>query len=517
MAGANTQQYGIKNWRIYREPIDGETVQLTYQDILDRLEPNDAGDGTKLGTFYGGLITSVTSDENPGYNGPWYISYNIHDDKVAYSAERILTNSEINFEIGYLLENPKYTKPQMTVQFLIPNSYNEPTGEYELTPVTENNVVWQDIEVGSYFTPAFQVNWSRRTLNNTNGTRSAYSPLEVQNLGYSIPNELLGYSYGITDKGIKFGFCANPIFGLNNGGIIPPYESKESNELNSLIFGSQIYANTEGSLNTSLFEGIRIAYKCPSYMYYPQFYNRGRYEISYGEGETQWFSYGTYIPTANRYYLNSKYKYYYGFTEEQELTETELCDNIGLNEGFLNFSNSSDGTVVSFTVGDNYNCKYLWIAYPYLDGSNTSKTNIFKLGSVDDNIQIKVENPDGTCFDLVSDLSIDRNLQINNDGTYYRNRQDGATIVYSMVKLILEYPIGNKNSVISFKIVPNSSGSGGGTLEPITPGGGTDEPILPIIPGGDKPITPVEPGTDEPILPIIPGGDIPIEPTLPEA
>ena len=43
MAGANTQQYGIKNWRIYREPIDGEAVHLSYQDIKDRLITNNTG------------------------------------------------------------------------------------------------------------------------------------------------------------------------------------------------------------------------------------------------------------------------------------------------------------------------------------------------------------------------------------------------------------------------------------------------------------------------------------------
>ena len=46
MAGANTQQYGIKNWRIYREPIDGEAVHLSYQDIKDRLITNSDGSCT---------------------------------------------------------------------------------------------------------------------------------------------------------------------------------------------------------------------------------------------------------------------------------------------------------------------------------------------------------------------------------------------------------------------------------------------------------------------------------------
>ena len=64
-----------QEWRIYREPIDGEAVHLSYQEIKDKLITNENGDGTTLGTFYGGLITSVTSDSNDTYNGPWYISY----------------------------------------------------------------------------------------------------------------------------------------------------------------------------------------------------------------------------------------------------------------------------------------------------------------------------------------------------------------------------------------------------------------------------------------------------------
>ena len=196
MAGANTQQYGIKNWRIYREPIDGEAVHLSYQDIKDRLITNEAGDGTTLGTFYGGLITSVTSDSNDAYNGPWYISYDITNNRVSYLAERIPVRSEVDYELYSVLARPKYTKPEMTVQFL------SATNGIDLTAISKAPVIYEDVEVMSYFTPAFKINWPTRTLENENGTR-AYDAVCKP----SKPNELLGYSYGVAPNGISFNLC----------------------------------------------------------------------------------------------------------------------------------------------------------------------------------------------------------------------------------------------------------------------------------------------------------------------
>ena len=94
---AKQEQYGITNWRINREPIDAETVHLTYSDVQNKLVPNSTG--IIPGAFYGGLITSVTSDSNDAYNGPWYISVN--QDKVSYLAERIPLRSEIDFELYF--------------------------------------------------------------------------------------------------------------------------------------------------------------------------------------------------------------------------------------------------------------------------------------------------------------------------------------------------------------------------------------------------------------------------------
>ena len=36
-------QYGLSNWRINREPIDAETVHLTYSNIKGKLVPDSTG------------------------------------------------------------------------------------------------------------------------------------------------------------------------------------------------------------------------------------------------------------------------------------------------------------------------------------------------------------------------------------------------------------------------------------------------------------------------------------------
>lgn len=423
MAGANTQQYGIKNWRIYREPIDGETVQLTYQDILDRLEPNDAEDGTKLGTFYGGLITSVTSDENKSYNGPWYISYTINNDKVSYSADRIFTKNEIDLEFGYVLESPQYTKPQMTVQFVIPNTYNATTGEYELTPVIDEETVYVDAEIGTEYNPAFKLNWPVRTLENENGTRSAYSPNEITQ---EIPNELLGYSYGV--EAIKYKIAGR----------------SQSASFNDNIIRNPLKWHGIDEKQYEIITDINIDYLPASYMYYPQFYDKGRYEISYGDGETKWFGAGTYIPKTTKMSVNCKYKYFWGLVNDDNTPgNSGSINDYNLSYGLLNFSNITDGTVTSFKVGDNNNYNKFIILYP----------NNFTLGNFNENIQIQLENPDGSYFDLVCDIRKLIYVPAEQLAPYHRP-DNGIMDNYCMCVLELEYPIGNKNSVISFRIVP---------------------------------------------------------------
>ena len=101
MNKATDVQCGIVNHRIYREPLDGETVMQTYNDLMQHLEM-DGQCKTKKGRVYGGLITSVVNDPNETLNGPYYISYtttyNEGVPQISYLATRLSTedpNSKI--------------------------------------------------------------------------------------------------------------------------------------------------------------------------------------------------------------------------------------------------------------------------------------------------------------------------------------------------------------------------------------------------------------------------------------
>ena len=408
MAGANTQQYGIKNWRIYREPIDGEAVHLSYQEIKDKLITNENGDGTTLGTFYGGLITSVTSDSNDTYNGPWYISYDIIDNRVSYSADRIPVRSEVDYELYSVLARPKYTKPEMTVQFL------SATNGVDLTAISKAPVIYEDVEVMSYFTPAFKINWPTRTLENENGTRAYDAVCEP-----SKPNELLGYSYGVAQNGISFDYL-----GVHNTAYA----------IDTIISFPETQLTTEGEY--VVFDNLQISYLQSSYMYYPQFYDRGRFEFSYGKGKTSWFGKGIYTPNTVKYVVNAKWKYYWGLSDEVPENEEQLKSK---KSGLLNFRDFIDGTTTSTLVGKDYKCKSFWVAFP----------PEFALVSFTNDIRIQLEQPDGTCFDLVSET---QKMKLKKMTIHLG---DNSTLKeYNVAYFNFEWPIGNKSAIISFRIVP---------------------------------------------------------------
>ena len=89
---------GIQIHRNGRYPYDYEQVHSSYSDVLENIE-SDGNQGTKKGTFYAGMYTAVVDDENPSYNGPYYISYqktgNPGNIKITYQATRIPLANEI--------------------------------------------------------------------------------------------------------------------------------------------------------------------------------------------------------------------------------------------------------------------------------------------------------------------------------------------------------------------------------------------------------------------------------------
>ena len=86
-------QCGVVNHRINREPLDSEQVNLSYNDLKDHVRPGDLG-GTYTASFYAGFVTSVTSDDDNAYNGPYYISYN-GASRNSYVANKMVVMPEL--------------------------------------------------------------------------------------------------------------------------------------------------------------------------------------------------------------------------------------------------------------------------------------------------------------------------------------------------------------------------------------------------------------------------------------
>ena len=417
---------GIMHQRIYRGPLDGDTVVNSYQDLVDHITPNGKG-GTISGKAFAGAIISVVDDVNAAYNAPYYISYtksgvpgNI---TISYQAERILTEGEINSYNSYmhdeytrcfyeLAERPVYTKPEMTVQFK--SAING-----DLTTIKNVSTIYEDVEIGSYFRSGVQINWPERTSTQI-GTRAA----SAQQDPTKIDNYLLGYSYGVQQNGITF---------LNNGSHSTAYS------LNIVNNGSVTYVDTENEY--VIYDNISIAYLRSSYMFYPQWYVAKRFEYSYGEGSTAWFGNGTYIPTTTKYVVTGKYRYYYGFTDKLPMNKADLENG---DSALLNDTKFKDGTTTSIIVGAGENKRYFYVAFPSMYAMATYD----KYG-----MRIPLQQPDGVIWDMISHR---QNMYLKKMNiTLGSNRGED---MYNVAFFDFEdAPIGNPAAVISFRVVPEDA------------------------------------------------------------
>lgn len=93
--GVTHIQCGVTNHRNNRAPLDAESVMFSYTDLLNHVQKEGQA-GTKEGAFYAGLFTSVINDEDEDKNGPYFISYDVHNDEVSYTAERLVNSYEMD-------------------------------------------------------------------------------------------------------------------------------------------------------------------------------------------------------------------------------------------------------------------------------------------------------------------------------------------------------------------------------------------------------------------------------------
>ena len=268
------------------------------------------------------------------------------------------------------------------------------------------------------FTAGIKINWPTRTLDNEQGSR-AYDNIGTPDK----PNQLLGYSYGVNGtNGISFKF------------INSTYTTNKLDE--TLTFGSYI-VNSENAI--TIFDNINIAYLKASYMYYPQFYKNGKYEIAFGENDTAWFDNGVSQPKTTKYIVNGKYRYYWGFSNALPTNKSELQEG---NSGLLNNTKFLNGTTTSCVVGDGYDKTYFWVAFP----------SMYEMTEYDENFKVLLEQVDGLMFDLIS-----HNQNMSLKQISVKLGDSDVIDQYKVAFFKFENPIGNKKSVVSFRILPKET------------------------------------------------------------
>ena len=398
------------------EPLDSSMLYNSYSDLKEEI----AKDATSIA--FAGMYTAVESD-SIAYNGPYYIKSDKQPERILLKSEAEYSYSlayqtmlsyvaNTNTWLYYMLEQPKYTKPNINVQFL------SAANNSELTTISNYETIHEDVEIGTLFTAGIKINWPTRTLDNEQGSR-AYDNIGTPDK----PNQLLGYSYGVNGtNGISFKF-------LNS-----TYTTNELDE--TITFGSYI-VNSENAI--TIFDNINIAYLKASYMYYPQFYKNGKYEIAFGENDTAWFDNGVSQPKTTKYIVNGKYRYYWGFSNALPTNKSELQAG---NSGLLNNTKFLNGTTTSCVVGDGYDKTYFWVAFP----------SMYEMTEYDENFKVLLEQVDGLMFDLIS-----HNQNMSLKQISVKLGDSDVIDQYKVAFFKFENPIGNKKSVVSFRILPKET------------------------------------------------------------
>ena len=396
------------------EPLDSSMLYNSYSDLKEEL----AKDSTSIA--FAGMFTAVESDD-VAYNGPYYINSNRQPERILLKSEVPSSDNladllsyirNINTLLYYTLEQPKYTKPNISIQFL------SATNNSELTEISNSETIEEDVEIVTLFTARIKINWPTRTLDNEQGSR-AYDNIGTPDK----PNQLLGYSYGVNGtNGISFKF------------INSTYTTNKLDE--TITFGSYI-VNSENAI--TIFDNINIAYLKASYMYYPQFYKNGKYEIALGENDTAWFDNGVSQPKTTKYIVNGKYRYYWGFSNALPTNKSELQAG---NSGLLNNTKFLNGTTTSCVVGDGYDKTYFWVAFP----------SMYEMTEYDENFKVLLEQVDGLMFDLIS-----HNQNMSSKQISVKLGDSDVIDQYKVAFFKFENPMGNKRSVVSFRILPKET------------------------------------------------------------
>lgn len=378
---------GIQIHRNGRYPYDYEQVHNSYSDVLEKLE-SDGNQGTKKGTFYAGMFTAVVDDENPSYNGPYYISYQKTGEpgniKITYKATRIqlagdtveggsgggqqtYNNNNDNL-YSYLAENYASHRQLNSIGECVDAAYVTNLGK----EANLNIILSSLLTEAEYKKPSYNFKF----LNGENGTEygnvsnaGSGNVIEVGstinlclNLNLSYYNALHntnGMSYGLS-------YCS-----FNHDGINYRYTSLGKHNL-----GVSYSFMKEGSHSMTDGQPISLCYLKSSYQGYAQLLSKGVYVPSV----KNWFNDGRF--NMSDYRIVAQYKYYYGW--DANISDSSFTPKSGTAVWLPIISSRSTATTSNIAFNKSHTSFWFAIPEDIVDNALTSGFNVLYHTSIGD-------------------------------------------------------------------------------------------------------------------------------------
>ena len=397
---------------------------------------------------YGGTTFTI-GDGTPGHyhniidirkngamfkNGSSYFADNIYGPVSFTYVQSLGPSANLDIILSSLLTQPEYTKPNLS--FSLKQASNNAFSSFRTSALTEN------VEVGTIFNPAIKFRWQERTPT-VSGTRMKATYINAD--PSTLPgNYVLGYSKGIDTT------SASIYLDKSNGKKSSQVSWERVNDIRNLETEIALAASITIAEPNSypVVKGISMAYLEAEPMYFQQLYDKGVYVKAYGVGNKAWFDKGICgvggaVANINTVFhtVNGKYYLYYGFIGDNQASAIAPTTKSGLGSSKILISNVPGGAATPFEIQLNTTtaAKYsFFIAVP----------SLYTLGTYD-RMKIKVLQPDGVAFDMVTaDQKLVESTISNMQLGSAAYKQD-----YTVMFVKFQNPIGNANNKIQFNII----------------------------------------------------------------
>ena len=372
-------------------------------------------------------IVDIRKDGSMIKNGSSYFNDYIYG-PVAYTyVDHLGPDVSMDQIVHALLDEAVYYRPTIRWKYLDAENGTQWIDSYS----SPTDALYSQIEVGSYVNAGVSIRWDYDSdTGKQNLTYIATNPgdLPGHNQGW------IGLSYGVANNGIRYQIIDPATLTLSS--------TLTCNETQLPVRSGECFFNTAGSYTLARLDSV--AYRECSYKYYPQLFDIDIYKVSKGRGDFAWYSGGT-VNFGDDYkqYVDVRYKFWYGLSDILPKDRDQL--NAYGESDWLEFPDRESSTEKVFTVGNGYDKKILWIAYP---------KNLYAIAPWSENYKVMLHQPDGIEFDLMSGWQTMKRMLMTIDcGNAVDHGGTGISVEYWVAYCEFQSQIGNPSASIGFKIL----------------------------------------------------------------